>query len=416
VRIQTGIDSNDDGVLSSAEVMQTQYVCNGLAGPSDAGVGDEVAGGDTGMDTAGGGDVVGGSATPVPTDLGGKSVTNFGTSISMSGNTAIVGTAALGSSPDGAAYVFVRNLGLWSQQARLVPDDGSNLNLFGSPVTISGDSAVVRGGFGVYVFERSGETWAPRAMLTNSRAMYAGSHASLAMTDDTLVVGSPGLPGMSGSTEHLVIVYSRTGTTWTETSILQPPANAATTAFGYDVSISGDTLLVCAPDQTFFGAYVFVRSNGVWSQEARLQVGDPVSGLQLPCSVSVAGDTAIIGSPTTRAAYVFVRNNGVWMNQAKLSLSDNSSSCFGTSIGISGDLAVVGAPSCSNKVFVFARTGTAWNLQATLGAPAGAAATAYFGLGMASVGDTWLIGAPGYDSDSSDSIVGTVFSYELSAP
>ena len=64
----------------------------------------------------------------------------FGSSVSISGNVAIVG--ANGSGPLGSAYVFVKNAstGDWNEVAKLIASDGDN---FGVSVSISGNVAIV---------------------------------------------------------------------------------------------------------------------------------------------------------------------------------------------------------------------------------------------------------------------------------
>ena len=133
---------------------------------------------------------------------------------------------------------------------------------------------------------------------------------------------------------------------------------AANDLFGYSVAVAGDTAVVGAhlddiPAATDAGsAYVFVRSGGVWTQQAKLTASDAAGGDNFGFSVAVAGDTAVVGAhlDTTVAgsyagsAYVFVRSGGVWSQQAKLRASDAApGDDFGWSVAVAGDTAVVGA-------------------------------------------------------------------------
>ena len=95
-------------------------------------------------------------------------------------------------------------------------------------------------------------------------------------------------------------------------------------------------------------------------------------------SVAVDGDTAVIGAPQadgnvggTGAAFVFLRSAGVWTEQAKLTASDaDALDDFGRSVSVSGDTAVVGAVgdddngNLSGSAYVFVRTGSTWTEQA----------------------------------------------------
>ena len=96
---------------------------------------------------------------------------------------------------------------------------------------------------------------------------------------------------------------------------------------------------------------MYVRSNGVWSEQAKLTASDGASNDYFGCSVSIDGDTAVIGASRdddngidSGSAYVYVRSNGVWSEQQKLTASDGAASDeFGYSVSIDGDTAVIGA-------------------------------------------------------------------------
>ena len=100
----------------------------------------------------------------------------FGRSVSISGDYAIIGA----SSDDdkgfnsGSAYIFARSGTNWTNQAKLTASDGTAANQFGYSVSISGDYAVI-GAFGnnnlkgaAYVFRRSGTNWTEQTKLIAS--------------------------------------------------------------------------------------------------------------------------------------------------------------------------------------------------------------------------------------------------------
>ena len=126
----------------------------------------------------------------------------LGVSVAVSGNTAVVGVPLDddGGINSGSAYVFVRNGGSWSQQAKLIANDAATEDRFGLAVAISGDTAVV-GAWGdddsgsnsgsAYVFVRSGVTWSQQAKLTASDpAPEDWFGTSVAISGDTAVVGA----------------------------------------------------------------------------------------------------------------------------------------------------------------------------------------------------------------------------------
>ena len=121
---------------------------------------------------------------------------------------------------------------------------------------------------------------------------------------------------------------------------------AANDLFGNSVSVSGDTAVVGAAGKN--SAYVFVRSGSNWNQQAKLTASDAAAGDDFGISVSVSGDTAVVGAYYKNshkgAAYVFVRSGTIWNQQAKLTASDAAAGdFFGYSVSVSGDTAVVGA-------------------------------------------------------------------------
>src|SRR5687768_11292448 len=99
-------------------------------------------------------------------------------------------------------------------------------------------------------------------------------------------------------------------------------------------------------------------------------------------SIAISGNTAIIGSrfddvganADQGSAYVFVRSGSTWTQQAKLTAADGQSSdAFGTSVAISGNIAVVGAPGDDaganlneGSVYIFVRSGVTWTQQTKL--------------------------------------------------
>ena len=96
---------------------------------------------------------------------------DFGCSVSISGTTAIVG-ATNDDDHSGSAYIFHYDGTTWNQQPKLTADDGVMLDQFGTSVSISGDHAVV-GAVGddfyegsAYIFHYDGTTWNQQPKLT----------------------------------------------------------------------------------------------------------------------------------------------------------------------------------------------------------------------------------------------------------
>ena len=112
--------------------------------------------------------------------------------------------------------------------------------------------------------------------------------------------------------------------TWAQQQKLVASDGAADDNFGASVSVSGDTAVIGSErkNSNRGAAYVFVRSGGVWTQQQELTASDGAADDYFGGSVSLSGDTAVIGAVGKNsgqgAAYMFVRSGGVWTQQQKL--------------------------------------------------------------------------------------------------
>jgi len=98
--------------------------------------------------------------------------------------------------------------------------------------------------------------------------------------------------------------------------------------------------------------HVFVRSGTTWTQEQKITASDGAERDFFGSSVSISGDTAIVGAffnadagLVSGSAYIFERDAlGNWVEVSKLTASDATlQGQFGRSVSISGDTAIVGA-------------------------------------------------------------------------
>ncbi|MBO0858943.1 MAG: PxKF domain-containing protein [Chloracidobacterium sp.] len=296
----------------------------------------------------------------------------FGSSVAISGETVVVGSAGASGAAglnQGAAYVFARSGGVWSQQQKLVASDAEAGDQFGSSVAISGETVVVgspgadgAGGIdqgSAYVFARSGGVWSQQQKLEASApAVNDEFGASVAISDETVVVGSPLDDGAAGVDQGSAYVFARSGGVWSQQQKLEASDASVIDEFGVSVAISGDTVVVGAPfDDGAAGvdqgsAYVFSRSGGVWGQRQKLESPAPEEEGKFGISVAISAETVVIGSSgadgaaglNQGSAYVFARSGGVWSQQQKLEASDaEAGDQFGFSVGISGGTVVVGS-------------------------------------------------------------------------
>jgi hypothetical protein len=200
-----------------------------------------------------------------------------------------------------------------------------------------------------------------------------------------------------------------------EQGILTAVDGAARDQMGWSVGVDGDTAVVGAPHDDVDGradqgsAYVFVRSGGVWTQQAHLTAVDGAAGDEFGRAVAVDGDTLLVGAPQQSvgaegargAVYVFTRSEASWNQGGHLTASAVKAGGFGSSVALDGDTALVGDPGHevgahvrTGAALVFVRSGTSWSLEQQLAA-SDAAADDWFGWSVALDGDTALVGAPG---------------------
>jgi len=304
----------------------------------------------------------------------------FGQSVAISGDTAVVGcpTAGFDSRPVGFAYVFVRDGSTWSEQAKLEQSDVFEDIYFGWSVAISGDTIVVGSyGAGAWVFTRTGSTWTQQARISPPAvggSLYFG--LSVAIHGDTVIVGDYAVDGVVNSS-GAAYVFVRSGSTWTQQTVLTASDPGVGDEFGYSVAISGDTAVIGATRgsdgaERPGSAYVYFRTGSDWTQQSRILASAPAT--YFGESVSVSGNTVAVGcryraggdSPTG-SAYVFVRDGETWTEQDRLQPQDGQSGdSFGRSTAISGNAIVVGADGdddlgdASGSAYLFTRTDSVW--------------------------------------------------------
>eukprot|EP01043_Picozoa_sp_COSAG02_P061082 COSAG02_NODE_8126_length_2697_cov_7.124326_1_plen_702_part_10 len=208
-------------------------------------------------------------------------------------------------------------------------------------------------------------------------------------------------------------------------------------SFGYSVALDGEVVVVGAPngaDNAGGGdagtVYVFARDagSGAWSEAQKLLASDGSQGDSFGYSVGLDGEVLVVGAPygadnaggtQAGAVYVFVRDvgSGAWSEAQKLLASDGSQGdYFGISVGLDGEVLVVGADGADNTggtqqgaVYVFARDegSGAWSEAQKLLASDGSRDD-YFGISVALDGEVLVVGAH-YPPGVGGSDAGTVY-------
>jgi hypothetical protein len=421
----------------------------------------------------------------------------FGYSVATDGSVAVVGASSEdgssttvngsddnGKSVSGAAYVFRLVNGEWVFEAYLKAANSGIDDEFGYSVAVDGDLIVVgarheKGSSGgvngidndaldksgaAYVFARSGGVWSQQAYL---KAALPGENDlfgfSVGVSGERVIVGAYFEDGASAGVNQVVnegslnsgaaFIFRRVnGTDWEQEAYLKASNTGSADNFGYSVSIDGDLAIVGALGERSSdggvngeetnntlsnagAAYVFTRESGSWVQDAYLKASEPGEMDQFGCSVSISGETVIVGALNedgastvidgpideaavdAGAAYVFTRGGGGWQQRAYLKAPNgDAGDTFGRSVAIDGDFAVVAADferggtnvvdgpdddtvNQAGAVYVFRRNGGNWSHQAYLKSSSPGVGNR-FGFSLALADGLVLVGEPFEDSDT----------------
>jgi uncharacterized repeat protein (TIGR01451 family) len=156
----------------------------------------------------------------------------------------------------------------------------------------------------------------------------------------------------------------------------------ALAAFGSSIAIDGDTAIVGAPGVSGGAAYVLVWDGSAWIEQAKIVPPSPADGDGFGHAVAISGDTVLVGAPgvdhmeenDAGAAYVFARSGAAWSLQATLTAGEpDAVDKFGWAVALDGDTAAVGATGrdCNSHadcgaVTIFARSGATWTETAVI--------------------------------------------------
>lgn len=345
----------------------------------------------------------------------GRSPDRFGHALDVSGRFALIGTAPDDVPADRpereAAYVFERVGDQWIERRRLAPANDGQVRSFGRAVAIDGDTAVVgapreagpngASAGAVHVYVRNGSEWILQARLV---APDGGGNdrfgAAVAAEGNVIVVGAPWAQVETAGGAGAAYMFVRQGSTWSAVARLIAPAGFSGDEFGFAVAVSGDAVLIGAPDAGPQNAsqnglaYVFARQGNSWNVEQTLVAPDAANGSLFGHAVALDDDRALIGAYAANgnalrsgAAYVFRRDAGRWaFEQALTPDSGQQGASLGDSVALDSHQALIGAPgdafqsgNSRGSAYAYLRAGQRWGLQSRLLASDGMGSTGSFG-------------------------------------
>ncbi len=330
----------------------------------------------------------------------------YSVAVSADGNTAVIGGVG-NNGYKGAIWIFTRKDTTWSQQGgKLIGTNGSSQANEGYSVAISADgNTVIEGGpnekigqnyvGAAWVFTRTGTKWSQQAEIPG-----ASDNVSLSADGNTALMDN--------------VVYVRSGTTWEWEAYLQGGGSIGAISADGNTAIINGTL----GSGIAAAALVFIRTGNTWAQQGGELQGSGAVNVGLPSdwsyptggqslALSADGNTAMIGGPTDNqsigAAWIFTRSNGVWSQQAKLVGSGyqetNGVPIFeGGSVALSadGNTAVIAGPydnEFTGAAWVFTRSGSNWTPRGNKLVGQGGGGYEGLGLGLSANGTTAILGA-----------------------
>jgi hypothetical protein len=291
----------------------------------------------------------------------------FGFSVSVSGNVAIVGayTDDDKGTDSGSAYLYEKNIasGLWEEKKKLTASDGAAGDLFGFSVTVSGNVAIVGARQNIsnsgsaYVYEKNiaSGLWEEKQKLAASDGAADDQFGYSVSVSGHVAIVSARLDDDNDSNSGSAFIYEKNIATglWEQKQKLTASDGAAGDQFGQGVSVSGNVTIVSAVWDDDKGtdsgsAYVYEKNitSGLWEQKQKLTASDGTTGDNFGKSVSVSGNVAIVSANNSGSAYLYEKNiaSGLWEEKKKLTASDGAiEDVFGNFVSVSGDVAIVGA-------------------------------------------------------------------------
>lgn len=354
------------------------------------------------------------------------------TVISADGRTALVG-ARLSNEHHGAAWVFVRSGAEWVHQAKLTGGtEEVGAAEFGKALALSadGNTAMIGGALdegqpkepfsqqgAAWVFTRSGGKWkqqGKKLLDPKPEGHLFGNSVALSGDGNTAVI-------CTYENEPHDYVFKRSGETWEAEYTIARPASEPTASFGETARISSDgqTIVISGyqDDEERGGAWVFVKRNGVWTQQGPKLTGAGERHEDFGfggVALSDDGSTLLVGAPGavpsgapkenhTGVAYVFTRTGESWAPQGGELVGSGVEpfvSSFGTGVALSGDgntaLIGGGVHEAKGALWEFKRSEATWRQVGERVVASGQEGEAGFGnnLGLSADGTTALVAGP----------------------
>ncbi len=349
----------------------------------------------------------------------------YGSAVAVDGNVAMIGAYledTVAGADAGAVHWFERSGDQWVRRGQILAPDAQVEDRFGIAVDIDGDRVAI-GAFwdivgsnvdqgSVYVFRRTGNSWALEAKLTAADGQARDLFGfALALEADTLVVGARGA-SVPFTAQGTAYVFRFNAGSWSQQARLDTPLLGANLFFGASVGVANGRALIGAPGQTVAGvagagaAYVYESSGGNWPLAGTLIATQPRENAAFGYSVSADSTRFLVGAfqdgaqgNAIGAGYLF-RAVDRSLESTLLATQPQPGELMGISVAIDGESAVLGSAaydlpggSGEGAAHIFERVLGSWAETALLVA-ADADVGDNFGRAVAVDANVIVIGAP----------------------
>lgn len=355
----------------------------------------------------------------------------FGSSVEISGDMALVGVylETIDGVRTGSVHVFKHDGQGWNFEYRIVPNDGVANGLFGVWFSMDGDSLLIGAadhGVGedegaVYAYRLVGGEWVFIQQLTASDGQPMNDFSRVHIEGDTAVVGAPGWRNslQAGS----AYIFEFDGVQWVEVQKISASNGEANDHFGFSPKFLGDRLVVGAAFQTRFfeinggEVYIFERDESGWTESAILEPESEKDGDAFGFELGLLDDMVIVGDYENEGegwsgevvVFEFIDEDWVRTDSLYPSAAVDVEG-FGAEIEVEGDVLLVSAPFSnddSGLVFVYRLIDGVWQESGMIESP-DLSPDQLFGIRMRIDAGEAILASP-----NADSTTGTAYFYTL---
>lgn len=260
---------------------------------------------------------------------------------------------------NGVAYVFIYNGSTWEQVQKLISSDGVGTGAFGYSVALDNELILVGAPVNnaAYVFKHNGTEWVEDQKLTSPLTQDLTFGRSVDLFGNTALIGSEGDAEGKGA----AYIFQYENDDWVEKQQLLASDGSLGDKFGYSVALGNNVAVVGAPGE--FGesvraAYTFTLNGSTWTQQQKLLPPNANNSNRYGYDVDISGNTILVGAPAINTAYTWEFDGTTWQREYTLEAPEGIVGDFGLAVALYGNTALVGAPY--HTLDDYPNQGSAW--------------------------------------------------------